>query len=62
MDSFLLLEHLETVQDNDLSMDQELFKFRAMIGHQGPLAAPDPDWKGKTMECLSGMGDWGDYF
>ena len=26
-------------------MDQELFKFRAMIGHQGPFAATDPDWK-----------------
>ena len=27
-------------------MDQELFKFRAIIGYQGPLAATDPDWKG----------------
>ena len=41
-----LLEHLETAQDNDMGMDQELFKFRAIIGHQGPLAASDPDWKG----------------
>ena len=41
-----LLEHLQTAQDNDLGMDQELFKFRAIIGHQGPLAATDPDWKG----------------
>ena len=41
-----LLEHLETAQDSDLGMDQELFKFRAIIGHQGPLAATDPDWKG----------------
>ena len=41
-----LLEHLETAQDNDLGIDQELFKFRAIIGHQGPLAATDPDWKG----------------
>ena len=29
-----------------MGMDQELFKFRAIIGHQGPLAASDPDWKG----------------
>ena len=41
-----LLEHLQTAQDNDLGMDQELFKFRAIIGHQGPLAATDPDWEG----------------
>ena len=29
-----------------MGMDQELFKFRAIIGHQDPLAASDPDWKG----------------
>ena len=40
-----LLEHLETAQDNDLGRDQELFKSRAIIGHQGPLAATDPDCK-----------------
>ena len=27
-------------------MDQELFKFRAIIELQGPLKAADPDWKG----------------
>ena len=41
-----LLEHLETPQDIDMGMDQELFKFRAIIGHQDALAASDPDWKG----------------
>ena len=41
-----LLEHLENAEDNDMGMDQELFKFRAIIGHQGPLVASDPDWKG----------------
>ena len=41
-----LFDHLETAQDIDLGMDQELFKFRAIIGHQGPLKATDPDWKG----------------
>ena len=29
-----------------MGMDQELFKFRVIVGHQGPLAASDPDWKG----------------
>ena len=29
-----------------MGMDQELYRFRAIIGHQGPLIASDPDWKG----------------
>ena len=41
-----LLEHLENSQNNDMGMDQELLKFRSIIGHQGPLAATYPDWKG----------------
>ena len=41
-----LLEHLETAQDHDMGKDQELYMFRAIIGHQGPLLASDPDWKG----------------
>ena len=41
-----LLEHLENAQDNDMGMDQELYKFRAIIGHQGPLLASDQDQKG----------------
>ena len=39
-------EHLENAQDHDMGMDQELYRFRAIIGHQGPLLASDPDWKG----------------
>ena len=41
-----LREHLENAQDHDMGMDQELYRFRAIIGHQGPLLASDPDWKG----------------
>ena len=29
-----------------MGMDQELYRFRAIIGHQGPLLALDRDWKG----------------
>ena len=29
-----LIEHLDNAQDHDMGMDQELFKFRAIIGHQ----------------------------
>ena len=28
-----------------MGMDQELYRFRAIIGHQGPLFSSDPDWK-----------------
>ena len=41
-----VLEHLEKSQDHDMGMDQELSRFRDIIGHQGPLLASDPDWKG----------------
>ena len=37
---------MENAQDNDMGMYQELYRFRAIIGHQGPLLASDPDWKG----------------
>ena len=29
-----------------MGMDQELYRFRTIIGHQGPLLASDPDWIG----------------
>ena len=41
-----LLEHLENAQDHDMGMDQELYRFRVIIGHQSPLLASDPDWQG----------------
>ena len=34
-----LPEHLENAQDHDIGLDQELCRFRAIIGHQGPLLA-----------------------
>ena len=41
-----LISYKHTAQSKDLGMDQELFKLRAIVGHQGPLKATDPDWKG----------------
>ena len=41
-----LLDHLEQAEEQDNFMDQELYKFRAIIGHRGPLKATDPNWKG----------------
>ena len=40
-----ILEYLETAQDNEVGMDKECFNLRAIIGHQGPLTATDPDWR-----------------
>ena len=34
-----LLEHLDNAQDHDMGIDQELYRFGAIIGHQGPLLA-----------------------
>ena len=41
-----LLDHLEQAKEQDNSMDEELNRFRAIIGHEGPLKATDPNWKG----------------
>ena len=32
-----LLDHLEQAEEQDNSIDQELYKFRAIIGHKNPL-------------------------
>ena len=41
-----LLDHLEQAEEQDNSMDQELYKFRAIIGHEGPSKTTNPNWKG----------------
>ena len=41
-----LLDHLEQADEQDNFMDQELYRFRAIIGHEGPLKVTDPNWKG----------------
>ena len=30
-----------------MGVDQELYRFRAIIGLQGPLLPSDPDWTGR---------------
>ena len=41
-----------------MGMDQELFKFRSIIGHQGLLAASDPDWKGSKYNVQVEWRTW----
>ena len=38
-----LLKHLENAQDHDMGMDQELYRCRAIIGHQSPMLVSHPD-------------------
>ena len=40
------MDHLEQADEQDNSMDQELYRCRAIIGHEVPLKATDPNWKG----------------
>ena len=41
-----LVDHLEAAANEDNEINDDLFKFRALIGHQGPLKPTDPNWKG----------------
>ena len=43
-----LFDHLEQAEDKGNSMDQELYKFRAIICHENHLKATDPNWRGST--------------
>ena len=38
-----LLDNLEQADEQDNSMDQELYRVRAIIGHEGPLITTDPN-------------------
>ena len=40
------LDHREQAEDQENSMDQELYRFRGISGHEGPLKATDPNWNG----------------
>ena len=40
------MDQLEQAEEQDNSMDQDLYRFTAIIGHKCPLKAHDPNWKG----------------
>ena len=40
-----LLDPINQVEAQDNSMDEELYRFSAIIGHEGPLQVTDPSWK-----------------
>ena len=41
-----LADHLEAAANEDNKISDDLYKLRALIGHQGPLKPTDPIWKG----------------
>ena len=47
-----LVDHLEAAANEDNEISDDLFKFRALIGHQEPLKPTDPNWKGCKFNVL----------
>ena len=47
-----LVDHLEAAVNEDNEISDDLYKFRALIGHQGPLKATDPNRKGCKYSVL----------
>ena len=47
-----LVDHLEAAANEDNEISDDIYKFRALIGHQGPLKATDPNWKGCKYNVL----------
>ena len=41
-----LVDHLEAAANENNEISDDLYKFRALIGHMGHLKAADPNWKG----------------
>ena len=50
-----LVDHLEAAANEDNEISDDLFKFRALIGHQEPLKPTDLNWKGCRFNVLV---DW----
>ena len=47
-----LVDHQEAAANEDNEISDDLFKFRALIGHQGPLKPTDPNWKGSKFNVF----------
>ena len=53
-----LADHLEATANDDNKLSDELFKFRALISHQGPLKPTDLNWKGYKYNILVVCETW----
>ena len=49
------MNHLEAAANDNNKLSDDLFKFRALIGHQGPLKPTDANWRGCKYNVLV---DW----
>ena len=49
-----LVDHVEAAVNEENETSDDLFKFRALIGHQRPLKPTDPNWKGCKFNVLVG--------
>ena len=47
-----LVDDLEAAANEDNEISDDLYKFKALIGHQAPLKATDPNWKGCKYNVL----------
>ena len=47
-----LVDHQEAAANEENEINDDLYKFRALNGHQGPLKATDPNWKGCKYNVL----------
>ena len=47
-----LVDHQEAAANEENEINDDLYKFRALNGHQGPLKATDPNWKGCKYNAL----------
>ena len=47
-----LVDHLEEGDNEDNEISDDLYKFRAPIGHQGPIKPTDPNWLGCKYNVL----------
>ena len=47
-----LVDHLESAANKANEINDDQFKLRPLIGHQGPLKPTDPNWKGCKFNVL----------
>ena len=50
-----LVDHLEDASNEDNEISDDLYMFRSLLGHQGPLKPTDTNWKGCKYNILV---DW----
>ena len=56
-----ILDHIERDKQDIEDDTEQMYTFRRISAHQGPLRTSDKDYNGsRYKQCLGRMGDWGD--